>query len=73
MEYIKVRGYCRPDYASLVRPFADVDPDAWYAGAVAQTAELGVVQGVDNGLFEPERPVTRAEAAMMMGLYEKLK
>ena len=73
MEYVKVRCYCRPDYASLVRPLADVDPDAWYADAVAKAVGLGVVQGVGNGLFEPERPVTRAEAAMMMRLYEKLK
>lgn len=65
VEYIKVRGYCLPDYGSLVKPFADVDPNAWYAGAVARAAELGIVEGVGGGLFEPERAVTRAEAAAM--------
>lgn len=74
VEYVKVRGYCLPDYASLVQEFADVDPDAWYAEAVAKAAGLGIVEGVGNGLFEPDRVATRAEvAAMMVRLYEALK
>lgn len=74
VEYIKVRGYCLPDYGSLVKPFADVDPNAWYAEAVARAAELGIVEGVGGGLFEPERAVTRAEAAAMcVRLYDELK
>ena len=73
VEYIKVRGYCLPDYGSLVQRFTDVDPDAWYAEAVNEAAELGIVEGVGNGLFEPERAVTRAEAAAMcVRLYKVL-
>ena len=73
IEYVKVRGYCLPDYASLVQRFADVDPNAWYAEAVAKAAQLGIVEGVGNGLFEPERAITRGEAAaMMVRLYEVL-
>lgn len=63
VEYVKVRGYCLPDYASLVQPFADVPADAWYAEAVAKAAELGLMEGVGNGLFEPDRAPTRAELA----------
>lgn len=74
VEYIKVRGYCLPDYGSLVQRFTDVEPDAWYADEVARAAELGIVEGVGNGLFEPDRAVTRAEAAAMcVRLHEKLK
>ena len=74
VEYIKVRGYCLPDYAGLVQRFADVDPGAWYADEVARAAELGIVEGVGGGLFEPERAVTRAEAAAMcVRLYELMR
>ena len=73
VEYVKVRGYCLPDYAALVQPFTDVDPGAWYAKDVAWAAEHGIVEGIGGGLFEPDRPVTRAEAAaMMVRLAEKL-
>ena len=54
--------------------FADVPADAWYAGAVHKARELGIVEGVGGGLFEPDRAVTRAEAAaMMVRLVEILK
>ncbi len=73
IEYVKVRGYCLPDYARLVQSFADVPRGAWYAAEVAKAAELGIVDGVGNGLFEPDRPITRAEtAAMVVRLYEIL-
>ncbi len=45
--------------------FADVDPDAYYAKAVAWAAENGVVLGTGKG-FEPDRVCTRAEAAAMI-------
>lgn len=73
VEYVKTRGFCLPDYGSLVQGFADVDPEAWYAGEVARAAELGIVLGVGDGLFAPDKPVTRAEAvAMVMRLYDLL-
>ena len=74
VEYVKVRGYCLPDYAKLVQRFTDVDPGAWYADKVARAAQLGLMEGVGGGLFEPERAVTRGElAAVAVRLYEKLK
>lgn len=73
VEYVKVRGYCLPDYASLAQRFTDVDPGAWYADDVAGAAQLGLMEGVGGGLFEPDRPVTRGElAAVAVRLYEKL-
>ena len=74
VEYVKIRGYCLPDYVSLVQGFSDVDPGEWYAKDVAEAAELGIMEGVGNVLFEPERAVTRAElAAVAVRLYEILK
>ena len=74
VEYIKTRGFCKPDYGSLVQAFADVAPGAWYAQDVARAAELGLMEGVGGGRFEPDRAPTRAElAAVAVRLYEKLK
>ena len=74
VEYVKVRGYCLPDYASLVQRFTDVDPGAWYADEVARAAQLGLMEGVGGGLFEPERAPTRAElAAVVVRLYELMR
>ena len=74
VEYIKTRGFCLPDYASLVQRFADVPADAWYAAEVARAAELGIVEGIGGDKFEPDRAVTRAEAAAMcVRLHDRLK
>lgn len=74
VEFIKTRGFCLPDYASLVHGFSDVPAVAWYAKDVNRAAELGIVEGVGGGLFDPERPITRAEATvMLMRLYDELK
>ena len=35
IEYVKVRGYCLPDYARLVQSFADVPRDTRYADEAA--------------------------------------
>ena len=73
VEYVKVRGYCLPDYGSLVQGFADVRPDAWYSEIVSKAAEMGLIEGVGGGLFEPDRPITRAEAvALAVRVVEKL-
>lgn len=66
VEYIKVRGYCLPDYTGLVQRFADVPEDTWYAEAVNEAARLGLMEGVGGGLFEPERTITRAEVAQVV-------
>ena len=41
--------------------FDDVPADAWYAEAVNTLASLGMITGVGNNQFEPERSITRAE------------
>ena len=78
----RVKRWICPDYTEQVErtgqpdtgAFADVPADAWYAGDVARAAALGIVEGVGGGLFEPDRAVTRAEAAaMVMRVYETLR
>lgn len=46
--------------------FPDVDKTASYAGAVDALTTLGIVNGDDNGKFNPENTVTRAEFAKMV-------
>lgn len=41
--------------------FTDVAADAWYAKAVHTLASLGILQGVGDGRFAPDRAITRAE------------
>lgn len=41
--------------------FDDVADDAWYAEAVNTLASLGIVRGIANDLFAPDRAITRAE------------
>ncbi|MCH5211565.1 MAG: S-layer homology domain-containing protein [Oscillospiraceae bacterium] len=45
--------------------FPDVEESASYANAVNALAGLGVINGDDNGLFNPENSVTRAEFTKM--------
>ena len=41
--------------------FEDVPADAWYATPVNTLASLGILSGVGDGRFDPERSITRAE------------
>ena len=46
--------------------FPDVDATADYAGAVQTLSALNIVQGDDNGLFNPDNNVTRGEFTKMV-------
>ena len=41
--------------------FTDVPTDAWYGNAVRTLASLGVIKGIGNDQFAPNRTITRAE------------
>lgn len=46
--------------------FPDVDPNAWYAGAVSWAAETGITAGAADGSFYPEKQVTREQLAVFL-------
>jgi subtilisin family serine protease len=46
--------------------FADVDPAAWYAMAVAWAADADVTTGTAPGVFSPDDAVTRGQLATFM-------
>ncbi len=52
--------------AAFAVDFPDVDESASYAGAVELLTGLGIVDGDDNGKFNPDNTVTRAEFAKMV-------
>ena len=43
--------------------FSDVQGSDWYATAVNTLASLGIIRGVGDGIFDPNRSITRAEFA----------
>ena len=46
-----------------VPPFRDVPADAWYSLSVDEAVAAGLMQGVGDGLFDPEAAATRADLA----------
>ncbi|MCL1807608.1 MAG: S-layer homology domain-containing protein [Oscillospiraceae bacterium] len=52
-----------------IKSFTDVPEDAWYYNAVIWAADNSIVAGVGGGLFDPETPITRQEAAQMLYNY----
>ena len=52
--------------------FDDVPDGAWYATAVNIMAELGIVNGVGDDKFEPNREITRAEFTTMAMRFAKV-
>ncbi|MEF2246928.1 S-layer homology domain-containing protein [Paenibacillus sp. IITD108] len=76
-DYAPARQVTRAEMAALLNRtlglsvqqkagFADVDPAAWYADDVAALAEAGIIKGVSETIFEPDRMVTREEMAVML-------
>ena len=53
--------------ASPVTPhFKDLQPDAWYYGAVEGAYAAGLIKGYEDGTFRPEREISREESAALI-------
>lgn len=46
--------------------FKDVEQAAWYYGDVMYAADRGIMTGTDEGIFEPEKNMTRAELVQIL-------
>lgn len=51
---------------TMGKTFGDVNDSAWYAEAVDYCKKQGLMQGISDGKFEPEKTVTRAELAQAL-------
>ncbi|MDU4697335.1 MAG: S-layer homology domain-containing protein [Paenibacillus sp.] len=49
--------------ASAVPAYRDVPKSAWYYGTIQAATELGLTEGLGDGIFKPNQPLTRQEAA----------
>ena len=74
-----IYGYGRPIYDGDVAPvdkempFVDVRKGSWYYDAVKWAYDNGVVAGVDDDHFAPNKACTRAEVVQMLYAYDKSK
>ncbi len=60
---------CTPEVDITKPPFSDVDPDAWYAGAVAWCAEKGIISGVGDDHFNPLGSCDRRSVVTLLWNY----
>ncbi|BBH22034.1 hypothetical protein Back11_33790 [Paenibacillus baekrokdamisoli] len=51
-----------------VNPFKDVPAAAWYADALSKAYTAGIISGMGDGKFQPNRSVSREEAAKMIAV-----
>ncbi|MGZ7443721.1 S-layer homology domain-containing protein [Paenibacillus sp. TH7-28] len=49
--------------SSALPAYTDVDRSAWYYGTIQAATELGLTEGLGGGIFKPNQPITRQEAA----------
>jgi len=52
----------------VTRPFADLESEHWAYVAVQKLAARQLVKGTSDNTFEPNRPITRAEFALLLVL-----
>ncbi|MFC1656002.1 S-layer homology domain-containing protein [Patescibacteria group bacterium] len=62
---LSVQGITPPEVNT--DPFTDVSKTQWYAGYVYKASVLGYIEGED-GAFDPDRPISRAELAKIVSL-----
>ena len=75
------RSITRADFVTVLGRMAGIDQSkftknafkdvhgGYYAAYVNWAAEKGIVQGVGHGKFDPKRPITREEMAVMMNKF----
>ncbi|MBQ8397007.1 MAG: S-layer homology domain-containing protein [Clostridia bacterium] len=49
--------------------FFDVSAEQWYADAISWAVANGIINGYGNGLYGPNDPITREQAAAIFGRY----
>ena len=58
-------------YTGSKNTFSDVASGMWYADAVLWAASNGIVEGMGNGKFAPDSPITREQLATILYRYAK--
>ena len=63
----------RERYLSTSHRFHDVENNRWSNKEIATLAEAGILNGYPDGGFYPERPITRAEFAVLSAKFDLLE
>lgn len=75
--FLPDKGMTRAEFATIVvralglapkanNAFTDIAADAWYAPFIGTASTYGIINGVGEGKFDPNGPITRQEAAVMV-------
>lgn len=75
-EMIKILALCSGaeiDKYSDKETFTDVAKDSWYHGFVEWGSAEKLINGIGEGLFAPEKTITREDAAVIICRYAKLE
>ena len=69
-EFVSILGrMAGASTSNTATAFGDVPSGAYYAGYVAWAQSKGIVAGVSQGRFEPNRTITREEMAVMLNKF----
>ncbi len=50
----------------IAAPFKDVSPESWYFEAIDACRKAGIIRGMDANNCEPNRPISRQDAVLML-------
>ncbi len=65
-------NYDEENLTDTMTDFPDVKSREWYAKYIARLEDSNIVNGYDDGLFRPDKPITRAEfAAVCVRFFER--
>lgn len=67
----QIVAVCRPQYKEEEKPVDDITGH-WAEKAIRQCMERGLLKGYPDGSFQPDKPVTRAEIAVILDRLEEL-
>ncbi|QIB68762.1 S-layer homology domain-containing protein [Aminipila butyrica] len=60
------RVFQLPAATTSLGDFIDISAKSWYANAVGQMKEAGIINGYEDGTFQPNKYITRQEACMLL-------
>lgn len=63
--YYQIVAVCRPHYKPKEEPMKDDITGHWAADDIRWCMERGILKGYPDGSFQPDKPVTRAEMAVI--------
>lgn len=71
-QFVTVLGRLTGKTPKVGDTFKDVDKEAYYAPYVALGVKEGFVEGYEDGTFQPDRPVSREEMALILSRFHKV-